>query len=148
MANRETASAMRSHHATMAEEFRTRMLALVAPQNDWVHARDHVVEYLTTEVLPHAQAEEATIYAVARTEASLSTLVQSMIWEHRVIGELTETLKVSETRDDALIVSAQAAKLFGVHAEKENRFIIAPLEPRADIDLDSVLSAMRTALTG
>ena len=148
MSSQETATAMRAHHAAMAEEFQARTQALAAAQADWTSARDRVVEYLIDDVLPHAQAEESTIYRTALTEVTLSTLVQSMIWEHIVIGELAQALKDSHKRDDALMIAGQAAKLFWVHAEKENRYIIAALEPRADIDLDSILSAMRESLTG
>jgi hypothetical protein len=49
--------------------------------------------------------------------------------------------------EEALVLGTEAARLFDVHAEKENRFIIAVLEPRNDIDLASVLGDMHHLLS-
>ena len=147
MSNPETAGAMRAHHAEMAAELNARTSAL-ASDTDWTAARKNVVSYLLDDVLPHAQAEESTIYKIAMQYDSLSSLVQSMIWEHTIIRDLSHALANSANRDEALVIAGQAAQLFWVHAEKENRFIIAMLESRADVDLDGLLGAMRDSLAG
>ncbi len=148
MSNQETADAMVSHHHEMAQTLQERVQELGSNTNTWSSARDHIVDYLLEDVLPHAKAEESTIYEVALQYEPLVALVQSMIWEHTVICDLAHALKEATHRDGALMAAAQAERLFEVHAEKENRFIIADLTPRPGVNLDAILGAMCTALAG
>ena len=146
MSNQEIAQAMRGHHAIMAQQLQDLAGKIESADPAWESARDEVAAYLTGEVLPHAAAEESTIYRVGTRLESLSKLIESMLFEHTVIQNLTESLRESRTRDQALTFAVQAAKLFDVHAEKENRFIIATLEPREDISLREVLGDMHRLL--
>ncbi len=146
MSNQEIAQAMRGHHAIMAQQLQDLAQKLETPESAWQSAREAVAAYLTNEVLPHAAAEESTVYRVGTNLANLTKLIESMLYEHTVIQSLTERLQGSPTQSQALTLAAQAAKLFEVHAEKENRFIIAVLEPREDVDLEAVLGDMHQLL--
>ncbi|NMP23977.1 hemerythrin domain-containing protein [Sulfobacillus harzensis] len=107
MSNRETALAMIAHHAEMAEELNDRAQAM-GPEGDWIPRRDHIVRYLLDNVLPHAQAEESTIYEAAVQQVVLSALVQSMLWEHTVIRDMAHELSKCADRSEARMLAAQA----------------------------------------
>ncbi len=146
MSNQEVAQAMRGHHAVMVQQLQDLAHNLETAETAWELARDQVAAYLVDEVLPHAGAEESTIYRVGRELESLSKLIESMLFEHTVIRSLTDSLRGSRVHRQALTLATSAAKLFEVHAEKENRFIIATLEPREDVDLGAVLGDMHQLL--
>lgn len=146
MSNQEIASAMRSHHDLMVQQLQDLVQKIETAGPEWKSARDEVAVYLADEVLPHATAEESTVYRIGSTLEILSKLIESMLFDHTVIQSLTESLRGAHAQTQALTVAVQAAKLFEVHAEKENRFIIAVLEPRKDVDLGEVLGDMRQLL--
>ncbi len=146
MTNQETARAMKSHHAQMAKELNDLVLAISTSEASWESARNAVASYLREQVLPHAAAEESTVYRVGAKEESLKALIDSMLFEHTIIKGVAERIASSNGRDESLVLAAEAAKLFEVHAEKENRFIIDFLEPRNDVDLGAVLGDMHQLL--
>ncbi len=146
MSNQEVAQAMYGHHAIMVNQLQDLTHKVETAEIGWESARDQVVAYLVEEVLPHAVAEESTIYRVGTEFESLKKLIESMLFEHTVIRRLTDSLRASVLRSQALSLAASAAKLFEVHAEKENRFIIATLEPREDVNLGAVLGDMHQLL--
>lgn len=146
MSNQDIAMAMRDHHAFMAQQLQNRVQSIETASTTWESARDAVVAYLVDEVLPHAAAEESTVYRVGAKLESLRQLIESMLFEHVVIQGLTEDLRESSQQSRAITLGAQVAKLFEVHAEKENRFIIAVLEPMAEINLEEVLGDMHELL--
>lgn len=146
MSNQEVAQAMRRHHAIMVQHLEDLVGYLEKADTAWQTTRDRVAGYLVSNVLPHAAAEESTIYRVGTALESLTKLIESMLFEHAVIRDLAKSLEGSRTQGQALTLAASAAKLFEVHAEKENRFIIATLEPRADVDLEAVLGDMHQLL--
>ena len=148
MPNDVVASAMRAHHASMSREVNRLTEAVWSAPADWGSARDQLVHYLTTEVLPHARAEEVTVYTAGRQFKTLVGLVWSMVYEHEVIGTLTDQLAQATEWRGAADLASKLAQLFLVHAEKEDRFIIAELEPSGDVDLGAVLGDMHKALAG
>jgi hemerythrin-like domain-containing protein len=147
MSNQEIAEAMRNHHALMAQQLHTLAGHVVTQKEEWGTARNEVGMYLTDDILPHAAAEELTIYRVAAQVDSMKGLIDSMLFEHGVIREIREKLMAASMWEEAVTFSTEAAKLFEIHAEKENRFIIAVLEPRSDVDLASVLGDMHHLLS-
>lgn len=148
MSNVEISRAMTNHHAEMVNALEGRIDLLVSSTENWQEGRNAVVSYLLNDVLPHAEAEESTIYSAALQFVRLTALVRSMMWEHTIIRELTQALQESIQRDHALMLAMQVSKLFWVHAEKENRYVIADLAPEPDIDLHAILGAMHDALAG
>ena len=146
MSNQEIAQAMRDHHAIMVRQLEDLARKIGTDELAWESARDETVTYLVAEVLPHAAAEESTVYQDGAKLENLSKLIESMQFEHTVIRALTDELRESHTQIQALTVAVQAAKLFEVHAEKENRYIIATLELRNDVDLRVILGDMRKLL--
>ncbi len=147
MTNQEVGQAMRQHHALMARQLHALVDNVVTQKEQWETARNEVSAYLADDILPHAAAEEATVYQVAAQVESMKGLVDSMLFEHGIIRETREKLLTAPKWEQALTLSAEAARLFAVHAEKENRFIIAVLERRSDVNLASVLGDMHHLLS-
>ena len=146
MSNLETAHAMYDHHASMTRQLNALVGKLDPFSPTWVLARDEVSEYVCQELIPHAEAEETTVYHVAASLESLSKLIESMRYEHTEIQRLTRSLQVARTPDEGLMLAGQIAILFEVHAEKENRFVIDVLALQPDVDLPAVLGDMHQML--
>ena len=146
MSNGEVAEAMMNHHAQMIGELKQVVSAVTSNLVAWDEGRDKVVDYLRAEILPHAATEESTVYRMGAQYERLTALIDSMVFEHAIIRSVMEALQLSSTREECIVLAAQASKLFSVHAEKENRFIIADLASRAEVDLRTMLGNMRHSL--
>ncbi|MGH2474800.1 MAG: hemerythrin domain-containing protein, partial [Candidatus Limnocylindrales bacterium] len=84
-ADTQAADAIRAHHVQLHEALRQRVSELrTAVESSRPHgdARHAVVDYLETELLPHAMAEEATLYAAGDTGLT-AVLVRAMREEHK-----------------------------------------------------------------
>ena len=148
MTNEQVATAMRAHHASMVEEVRQRTEELWRTAADWGRARHALARYLQDEILPHARAEERTVYASSQQIPALAGLVRSMQYEHEVITQLAHRLEQAFDWHAAADVASRVAELFAVHAGKEDRFIIAELEASPDVHLEDILGGLREALAG
>ena len=96
--------AIKDHHAAMAGALGARVSAVqraVRSGQGVTAARDAVVAWAREELLPHAAAEEQTIYAAAgeRTEGRL--LVEALVADHRVITRLVDRVA---NADDATVL--------------------------------------------
>ncbi|MDA8193132.1 MAG: hemerythrin domain-containing protein [Thermaerobacter sp.] len=149
--SRLVADKIRAHHAAMVAQLSqsvSRVLDAVALANNWEPARQEVVAYIDQELLPHAVAEESTIYASARQFAPLRGLVASLIFEHVCLGRLRNALAVAQTGLEAVSLASAFSHLFDVHAQKEDQFVVQDLENRVDVDLAGILGSMRQLLSG
>jgi hypothetical protein len=80
---------MLAHHQALEDGVRERTDALAragAAGHPFEPAAAELVAYLADEVLPHAQAEEQTIYRAAGDLAELADTVAEMISEHRTLA--------------------------------------------------------------
>ena len=150
MTNQETAVKMRQHHASMVAQLSAlnhRLQSQNGQAEKMAQTRDAIVEFAISELLPHAAAEESTIYRAAQNVDGFLVFVRSMIDEHQVLREIIDSLKSATT--DATMVSFAGAldSLFTWHAEKENRFIIDDFAKRDTIDLSTILGAMHQKLS-
>jgi len=84
-------------------------------------ATAELVAYLADEVLPHALAEEHTIYRVAATRAELAATVTDMIAEHRSLASGIEQLATASTGPDAARQAEAIAALFAAHVGEGER---------------------------
>jgi hypothetical protein len=84
--------------------------------------------FLTDEVLPHARAEERTLYRAARRDPDASLLVRALISEHRdlasMAGRLGEPARPAAVAAQAAAISA----LFASHVAKEEHLLLPALE--------------------
>ena len=137
--------AMLAHHAALADGVARRVASLRAA----VERQDHdeataaeLVAYLAKDVLPHAMAEEHTLYQAAAAKPGLAETVAAMVDEHRTLVSLAERLA---TADDASAAATDAEgidALFASHVGKENELILPSLAADEAVDLAGLLVQM------
>lgn len=138
---------MRAHHAAMVAQVRARVQALAeAAVPAWPAARDALAAHVRGEVLPHAQAEESTVYRTAREHRQLGGLIDAMVLEHAAIARLLEALARAASAGEALAIAGGIEHVFATHAGIENEVILAVLEADAQVDLAQILGSMHAAL--
>jgi uncharacterized protein (DUF2249 family) len=140
--------AIRAHHEQLEQAVAGGALAVRDAADrlgDVAPARDALVLLLLEEVLPHAMAEESTLYDVAGTIPRTELLVRAMIAEHRRLEGLVNELARART-SGAMAASAGAVRaLFEAHLAKENDDLI-PALVEADVDLARLLDGMHEIL--
>jgi len=155
-----------AHHTEMSTKLDLLTAAVAGPADAGVlrSSLSSLVEYWSREVLPHAAAEEETIYAEAREAAGEATLVEALLMEHEdlraraqalaaLVGQpLAATPGVGDPapasqwdlRSRASMQGAAAAALFHVHARKENE-VVLPALVAAGRSLPPILARMEQA---
>src|SRR5665213_1908958 len=107
--------AMLQHHRTLVADVDNRIAALAEAVNSGIAyelAVGELVTYLAEEVIPHAVAEELSIYRAAAARADLTNTVNEMITEHHVLTEAVESLAISSTDPAALTQATQIGTFF------------------------------------
>lgn len=138
-----------AHHAEMSAKLDL-LTAAVAGSAEAValnSSLSSLVEYWRREVLPHAAAEEATIYAEAREAVGGATLIDALLLEHGDLQVRAQGLaafveqpaaatprggdsapaSLRDLQSRASMQAAAAAALFHVHARKENELVLPGL---------------------
>ena len=141
--------AIREHHAAMAGALGTRVTALqqaVRRGADAEPAREAVVAWARHELLPHAAAEEASIYAAAAERPEARLLVEALVADHRVITDLVE--RVAEAPDPLCAAGAAFSleQLFLAHMAKENDQILPFLAADSSVSVAALLGGMHHEL--
>ena len=101
-----------------------------------------LVAYLAGEVLPHAEAEEQTLYRAARTHRDLADTVDEMIAEHRALSAAAGQLASAASATAAAEQAGQIAALFAAHVIKENEVLLPALLTDGEADLTALLGEM------
>lgn len=101
-----------------------------------------LVAYLAGEVLPHAEAEEQTLYRAARTHRDLVDTVDEMIAEHRALSAAAGQLASAASATAAAEQAGQFAALFAAHVIKENEILLPALLADGEADLAALLGEM------
>jgi uncharacterized protein (DUF2249 family) len=137
--------AMLAHHAALADGVARRVDALrvaVERQDHHGAAAAELVAYLAKEVLPHAMAEEHTLYQAAAAKADLAETVAGMVDEHRKLVALAERLATTEDASAAATAAEAIGALFASHVVKENELVLPPLAADEAVDLAGLLVQM------
>jgi uncharacterized protein (DUF2249 family) len=111
-------------------------------------ARAALVAWCESELVPHALAEEKTMYPAAQAKAEGRLLVEGMLAEHKVITGLVQLLAVT---DDAVRAAAVAKALqvsFESHLAKENEQVLPLLVAAPDVSVAELLGGMHELLGG
>ena len=144
----ESANAIRAHHAELQAALRERVVALTdavrsgqAPQP----AQRAVLAFLDTELLPHAAAEERTIYP-AGDRGVTAMLVQAMLAEHRNLIAHVAGLRESADAIEAVGSATAIQALFESHLSKENDLLLPALMADPSVSLGELLSGMHEIL--
>lgn len=146
----DVVDAIRRHHEQLEQAVAAGALGVRDAADrlgDVAPARDALVLLLLQEVLPHAAAEESTLYDVAATLPRTELLVRAMVAEHRRLEGLVNELARART-SGAMAASAGAVRaLFEAHLAKENDDLIPELVAH-DVDLGRLLDGMHEILGG
>jgi uncharacterized protein (DUF2249 family) len=137
--------AMLAHHRNLSAGVEQRVDSLrasVEAGGSYEPAVGDLVAYLAEEVIPHAVAEEHSIYLAARDRPGLGEVVAGMVDEHRHLVASVERLATAETGSDAAAVAEGIGSLFAAHVAKENELILPPLEADPTVDLSGLLVQM------
>jgi Hemerythrin HHE cation binding domain len=99
-----------------------------------------VADYFVTTILPHALAEEKTLYAaVAPVERRL---IESLKFEHAALRRLGSELPETSEGNERVAIAGALSQLFALHAAKENEFVLPALLQQPDINLAQLLQTM------
>ena len=137
--------AIRAHHRALGDGLIQRANAVFRAAVDSEPHEPAVadfVAYLGEEVLPHAAAEERTIYPAVVAHTHLGDLIGEMITEHASLSMSAARLT---TLTDATAAAKQAqeiADLFTAHAAKENDVLLPALIADGTVDLADLLGQM------
>jgi iron-sulfur cluster repair protein YtfE (RIC family) len=144
----ESAEAIRSHHSELQATLRRRVVALtdtVRAGHGSEPARLAVLEFLDTDLLPHATAEESSIYP-AGDRGATAMLVQAMLAEHRNLVAHVAGLRQSSDAIEAMGFAREVQALFESHLSKENDLLLPVLMADPSVSLANLLSGMREIL--
>lgn len=108
--------------------------------------RGELVRFCDEELLPHAMAEEGTLYPAAATFDRAAMLVEAMIAEHRVIKSLVDQLGTLEDPVRTAGVAIALQVLFETHLTKENDYLLPLVAADPGISLARILSGMHELL--
>ncbi|MEV1147364.1 hemerythrin domain-containing protein, partial [Micromonospora sp. NPDC049799] len=150
-ADQQAAQAVVRHHAQLAADLDRHVDGLLdaADQGDAAGAlrhRDELLGWLRDELLPHAYAEEGSLYTAAGDRVEAALLIRGMLDEHRAISGLVAELEAAD-RPVRLAAAARAlAALFAVHLAKENDLIVPVLVDAPDVSLATLLDGMHDLL--
>lgn len=146
------AEVVRKHHEQMSQALDgfTRTLVGAARAGDEAAvelARQDVLRWCQTELVPHARAEEVTLYQPARASRDGRLLVEAMLGEHALILELVSRLEAPS--DDLVGLAVSASTLSVVldsHIRKENEFVLPLLAAMPEVSVAGLLEQMHRAL--
>jgi hemerythrin HHE cation binding domain-containing protein len=138
------------HHAVLRRGVERRAGALCEAAENGVPFQRQLATlrvYLEEEVLPHAKAEERTLYPAAATQARGSDLIRALTAEHHALVYLAGRLRPGADSGEAAAVSEWIATLFAGHVAKENDLLL-PALTGAGTDLAALLADMHEPRAG
>ena len=144
----EAYEAMLAHHRMLGEELAGRADAVskaVAAGDPHGAAVAGLIAYLAGEVLPHAAAEEKTIYPAAAAHADMVGVVGEMIAEHVTLSAIGARLAALTDGAAAAEQAQRIAGLFTAHAARENDVLLPALLADESADLAGLLDQMHGA---
>ena len=149
--NTEAIAKIRRHHAALLEGLREPsevLLAEVSRGRKGEEATREMAEFLAQEILPHAEAEEATIYKRGLEVVELRPLLKAMIAEHGRLRRLAGDLKEETDPARAAAIGYTITELFSIHADKENDLLLPRLAEEPDVSVHDLLGDMHERLEG
>lgn len=145
--------AIEQHHAEMSGALAAAVDAVVsaAAAGDTaaaLAARDRLSRWCTDELLPHAGAEEQTLYPAAHALDRGRLLIDGMVAEHGAITGLTRELAAAGEPVRAAAAARALQALFISHLQKENELLLPLLTAAPDVSLSGLLTGMHELVGG
>lgn len=152
-ADASAAEAVVEHHAQLAGVLALKAEALSAAararsQSDADELREDLVVWCRRELVPHALAEETTLYAAAGRMVEARLLVEAMLAEHQVLVGIVEELSTATDMVSAASHARALRVLFEVHLAKENEQILPLLVADPTVSVAELLGGMHELLGG
>lgn len=149
-ADAEAAEKVEQHHAEMAGRLDLLTAAVVrAAGTDRADAaRQELLSWLREELVPHATAEERTLYPAAGKLAESRLLVEAMLAEHALIHRLVADLEAASDPVEAAAVARALETVFDSHLAKENDQLIPTLVASPAYSVAEMLEGMHELLGG
>ena len=138
------------HHAVLRRGLERRVGALCEAVESGVPFERQMTilrDYLTGEILPHAEAEERTLYPAAATHTRGGGLVRELTGEHHALAYLAGRLRHGADGSEAATAAERIATLFAGHVAKENDLLL-PALAGSGTDLASLLADMHAPRPG
>ena len=145
--NAQVIAAIARHHTALAAELAALADDVIAGARvgRFEAARTELVAWFATELMPHAHAEEAVLYAAGSRLEATRLLVAAMTAEHRALDLLVTDLESIHDAFAVAVAAGSAHALFTVHLAKENDLLLPALDA-AGIDLSAALAGMHELL--
>lgn len=148
-ADQAASSAIIRHHTQLRGELDDRVAELreaVAAGDAHAEPNARVVEFIKNEILPHAIAEESTLYGAAKEVGALQQFVAGMLLEHRDLQRRAHGVESASSAFDALTSASGFSAVFAVHVAKENDVLLPALVESSTASLPTLLHDMKTQL--
>ncbi len=149
--DRAAAEAVVRHHVELETGLRQHTESLLSlteagyvPEAE--QARRELVAYLRDHLVPHARAEEQTMYPAAAGLPGGALLIEGMLSEHRTIMALADEVATVGAPVRAAAAGRALAALFGNHLAKENDLVLPLIAAARDVSLAGVLAGMHDLL--
>lgn len=146
-------AAVEEHHAQLAGMLAAHVQALVDAASDGdrvaaAGARIDLVAWAQRELVPHALAEERSMYPAAGRLAAGRLLIEGMLAEHRVIVGLVGEAAATSDPVRAAAAARALQVLFESHLAKENELVLPLLAAAPEVSLSGLLAGMHELLGG
>ncbi len=136
--------AMETHHAQLVSQVDAR--ARSVETDPTLEATAALLAYLADEVLPHALAEEASVYRAAADLPGLAPLIGGLIVEHHELARLGDDLGPATPANVRAAAARRVRLLFADHVGAENDVVLPALRDGAPGSLPGLLDAMHELL--
>lgn len=149
-ADAEAAEKVEQHHAEMAGrlDLLTADVVRAARTDRAESTRQELLSWLRDELVPHATAEEQTLYPAAAQIAETRLLVEAMLAEHVLIHRLVGDLEAATDPVEAAAFARALETVFDSHLEKENAQLIPTLVASSAYSVAEMLDGMHELLGG
>jgi uncharacterized protein (DUF2249 family)/iron-sulfur cluster repair protein YtfE (RIC family) len=149
-ADAEAAEKVEQHHAAMAGRLDLLTADVVrAARTDRAQvARDELLSWLRDDLVPHATAEEQTLYPAAAQLPETRLLVEAMLAEHVLIHRLVADLEAAADPVEAAAIARALETVFDSHLAKENDQLIPTLVASSAYSVAEMLDGMHDLLGG
>ncbi|GHD90732.1 DUF2249 domain-containing protein [Streptomyces naganishii] len=138
--------AAEAHHAHLVGQMAGHVgLLLTAAESDprtVEGPRTGLVAFCERDLLPHAAAEEDTLYAAAHRLPDARLLVEALIGEHRRLAALVDALRGAAAPVAAAADARALQVLFEEHVVKENGMVLSLLAREPGVSLAQLLGDM------
>ena len=149
-ADAEAVEAVENHHAQMSGELTLLVvnLANATDGGEATSARNRLVAWARESLVPHALAEEKTLYPAARELTEGRLLVDAMLAEHVAIVAMVDEVEKAATPGAAAAAGRALQALFAVHLDKENDQVLPLLAASPNHSIARLLEGMHEVLGG